>query len=168
MVGLILGTGVGGGVVIDGKVINGLHGIAGEWGHNPMNGETTLCYCGHRGCVEGVFSGPALERFYHEQSGKVARLPEIVKLAAEGDAKAIATLDRLVIKFGEAIAVIINILDPDAVVIGGGVGNIDLLYTPRARAEVLSHVFNPEVRTQFLKPTLGDSAGVFGAASLTL
>ncbi len=168
VVGLILGTGVGGGVVIDGKVINGLHGIGGEWGHNPMNGENTPCYCGHKGCVEGVFSGPALERFYHEQSGKAARLPEIVKLAAEGDSKAIATLDRLVTKFGEAIAVIINILDPDAVVIGGGVGNIDILYTPRARAEVLSHVFNPEVRTEFLKPTLGDSAGVFGAASLTL
>jgi hypothetical protein len=168
VVGIIIGTGVGGGIVIDGKVINGLHGIGGEWGHNPMNAETAPCYCGHKGCVENVFSGPALERFYLEHSGKAARLPEIVKRAADGDAIAGATLDRLVTKFGEAIAVIINILDPDAVVIGGGVGNIDLLYTPRARAEVLSHLFNHEVRTEFLKPTLGDSAGVFGAASLTL
>ncbi len=168
VMGLILGTGVGGGVVINGHVIEGLHGIGGEWGHNTLRGETAPCYCGKAGCVEQVFAGPSLERFYHEHAGEKIRLPEIVARAAQGNTAAMATLDRLQEKFGEAIAVIINLLDPDAVVIGGGVGNIDLLYTEETRHAVLKHVFNHEVRTKFLKPTLGDSAGVFGAAMLTV
>ncbi len=166
VMGLILGTGVGGGLVVHGSLLEGLHGIAGEWGHNPIGGETTSCYCGRKGCVETVLAGPSLEQFYREQGGmETIRLPEIVKRAA-GDTAAAATLARLQNKFGEAIAAIVNILDPDAIVIGGGVGNIDCLYTPAARAAVLRHTFNPEVRTQFLKPALGDSAGVFGAAML--
>lgn len=167
VVGLILGTGVGGGVVVNGTVLNGLHGIAGEWGHNPICGETTPCYCGRKGCVETVLAGPSLERFYREQGGEAIRLPEIVARAGSGDALATRTLERLREKFGEAIAAVLNILDPDAVVIGGGVGNLDLLYTDETREAVLRHTFNGEVRTQFLKPILGDSAGVFGAAMLT-
>lgn len=166
VVGLILGTGVGGGVVVNGQVLEGLHGIAGEWGHNPICGEPTPCYCGRRGCVETVISGPGLERFYAVQSGIERRLPEIVSLAAEGEPAATATLTRLVDKFGEAIAAVINILDPDAVVIGGGVGNIDALYTEATRRAVLRHLFNREIKTEFLRPELGDSAGVFGAAML--
>ena len=166
VMGLILGTGVGGGVVVHGRLIAGLHGIAGEWGHNPLRGETTPCYCGRTGCIETVFAGPSLERFYREQTGHSVRLPEIVVRSAQGDAAAAATLDRLQQKFAEAIAAIINVLDPDAVVIGGGVGNIEHLYAPETRDAVLRHVFNSEVRTQFLRPTLGDSAGVFGAALL--
>ena len=164
--GVIVGTGVGGGIVVNGRLIDGRHGIAGEWGHNPMRGETTRCYCGRTGCVETVFSGPALERFYQDSGGEALRLPEIVRRADAGELRATATLDRLVEKFGEAIAAVINLLDPDAVVIGGGVGNLDLLYTERTRQAVLAHVFNPELQTEFLRPQLGDSAGVFGAAML--
>jgi N-acetylglucosamine kinase len=167
VVGLILGTGCGGGVVVDGKVLEGLHGIAGEWGHNPIRGEHTPCYCGRTGCVETVISGPALERHYRERTGRALRMPEIVDRAAKGEAAARATLRRLRSKFGEAIAAVINILDPDAVVIGGGVGNIGILYDEETRRAVLRHVFNTELRTEFLRPTLGDSAGVFGAAMLT-
>jgi N-acetylglucosamine kinase len=167
VVGLILGTGCGGGVVVNGQVLHGLHGIAGEWGHNPLRGERTLCYCGHRGCIENVISGPALERHYHSLCQRRLKLPEIVKRAGQGDRAAQATLRRLQSRFGEAIAAVINILDPDAVVIGGGVGNIELLYTEATRRAVLSHVFNSAVHTEFLRPMLGDSAGVFGAAMLT-
>jgi predicted NBD/HSP70 family sugar kinase len=164
--GVILGTGVGGGIVVNGRALDGLHGIAGEWGHNPIPGEVAACYCGRRGCVETVISGPALERHYRESTGKTLCLPEIVERAATGEAAAAATLGRLRDKFGEAIAAVINILDPDAVVIGGGVGNIGLLYAPETREAVRRHLFNPELRTEFLKPVLGDSAGVFGAALL--
>ena len=167
VVGLILGTGCGGGVVVNGRVLEGLHGIAGEWGHNPMRGERTPCYCGRAGCVETVLSGPALERHYRKRTGRRLRLPEIAGRAAEGEAAARATLRRLGAKFGEAIAAVINILDPDAIVIGGGVGNLDILYGEETRRAVLANVFNTELRTEFLRPTLGDSAGVFGAAMLS-
>jgi N-acetylglucosamine kinase len=165
-IGLILGTGVGSGIVVDGRVLNGLHGIAGEWGHNPMRGEATPCYCGRVGCVETVISGPALERYYELRSGRRLSLAEIDQLASAGDAAAIETIGRLVSKFGEAIAAVINILDPDAIVIGGGVGNIARLYSEDARAAIQRHLFNSELRTPLLRPTLGDSAGVFGAALL--
>lgn len=168
VLGLILGTGVGGGIVVDGRVIDGRHGIAGEWGHNPIPGEVTPCYCGRRGCVETVISGPALERFYRSAGGTAGlRLPEIAVRARAGEAPARATLDRLVDRFGVGIAAVINLLDPDAIVIGGGVGNLDELYGPEARAAVLRNLFNPELHTAFLRPQLGDSAGVFGAAMLT-
>ncbi len=167
VMGLILGTGCGGGVVVHGRLLTGLHGIAGEWGHNPISGDDTPCYCGRSGCLEQVIAGPSLERFYRTQTGQALRLPEIVQRAAAGEEPAIATLERLRSKFAEAIAVVINILDPDAVVIGGGVGNLDLLYEEKTREAVVGHVFNHEVRTRFLKPALGDSAGVFGAAMLT-
>jgi fructokinase len=166
VMGLILGTGVGGGLVVHGALLEGLHGIAGEWGHNPLPGESTPCYCGRAGCIETVFAGPSLERFYRDQTGEAVRLPEIVARSAAGQPAAVATLERLRTKFGEAIAAILNILDPHAIVIGGGVGNIDLLYSEATRAEVLRHTFNGEVRTKFLRPVLGDSAGVFGAAML--
>jgi len=166
VVGLILGTGVGGGIVVHGRVLDGLHGIAGEWGHNPMCGEAAACYCGRVGCVETVISGPALERFYESRAGRRLALADIVDGAAHGSA-AEATLRRLTDKFGEAIAAVINILDPDAIVIGGGVGNIGRLYDPVTRDAIRRHLFNPELRTELLRPTLGDSAGVFGAALLS-
>ena len=166
VVGLILGTGVGGGVVVDGRVLEGLHGIAGEWGHNPMCGEHAPCYCGRAGCVETVISGPALERFYRERTGESARLEEIVERAHRGDVASVATVERLREKFGEAIAAVINIIDPHAIVIGGGVGKIEALYDGETRRAVQRHLFNPVLRTEFLEPTLGDSAGVFGAALL--
>ncbi|MEX1117266.1 MAG: ROK family protein [Terrimicrobiaceae bacterium] len=165
VVGLILGTGVGGGLVVGGRLIQGVHGIAGEWGHNPLCGEQSPCYCGRKGCVETVIAGPSLERFYHERSGNSLSLRQIA--AREGDPHAAATLARLQQKFGEAVAALINILDPDAIVIGGGVGNLSLLYDEQTRGEILKHTFNAGLKTKILKPVLGDSAGVFGAAMLT-
>ncbi len=160
--GIIMGTGVGGGLVVRGQVLNGAQGIAGEWGHNVLEADGEPCYCGKIGCVETVLSGPALERFYERRSGKRRRLEEIAVL---GDEEARATIDRLVEQFGKAVAVIINIADPDVIVIGGGVGNVPALYE-RALDSLKPWVFNDQVRTQILRPTLGDSAGVFGAAML--
>lgn len=164
--GVILGTGVGGGWVIHGKVINGRQGIGGEWGHNFLDESGGLCYCGKTGCVETVFSGPALEKFYQSHTLRHLPLREIADRAAAGtDEAAVQTMDRLIHFFGRAIAVVINIMDPDAIVLGGGVGNIDRLYTDGV-AEAQKHLFNPRIDTVFLKPELGDSAGVFGAALL--
>ncbi len=164
--GVIMGTGVGGGIVVDGKVLNGAQGIAGEWGHNVLDEEGDMCYSGIKGCVESFISGPALEKFYAQQSGKTRKLPEIVEAYYQhGDQHAQATLQRLCHHFGRALATVINILDPDAVVLGGGVGNIEMLYTEGV-AELKKYVFNHRLETKILKPALGDSAGVFGAAML--
>ena len=162
--GVIMGTGVGGGVVIDGKVIGGRHGIGGEWGHNFLDVSGGSCYCGKVGCTERIISGPALEKFYAAQTGTARKLADIVARRNEDEAAA-ATVERLLDFFGRGISSVINVLDPDAIVLGGGVGNVDLLYTEgveRARR----HVFNPTLQTPFLRPRLGDSAGVFGAALL--
>ena len=167
VLGLIIGTGVGGGIVVNGRLIEGCHGIAGEWGHNPICNENTPCYCGRSGCVETVIAGPSLERYYREHGGEDLRLPEIAHRASKGERLAGATLERLCDKFGEAIAAVINILDPDAIVIGGGVGNLDLLYSEHVKQAVRRHLFYSELRTKFLRPQLGDSAGVFGAAMLS-
>ncbi|HRI59962.1 MAG TPA: ROK family protein [Saprospiraceae bacterium] len=164
--GVIMGTGVGGGWVIHGKVINGRQGIGGEWGHNFLDESGGPCYCGRIGCVETVFSGPALERFYEKLTLRHMPLRDIVAAAETGDdAAAIQTMDRLIHFFGKAIAVVINIMDPDAIVLGGGVGNIERLYTDGV-AEARKYLFNSRIDTVFLKPELGDSAGVFGAALL--
>ncbi len=164
--GVILGTGVGGGWVIHGKVIHGRQGIGGEWGHNFLDESGGLCYCGHIGCVEKVISGPALEQYYASLSGQKRSLKEIVALAnTKEDIMAVQTMDRLIHFFGKAMAVMINAVDPDAVVLGGGVGNIDRLYTD-GPVEVQKHLFNHRIDTLFLRPKLGDSAGVFGAALL--
>ncbi len=164
--GVILGTGVGGGWVIHGKVMNGRQGIAGEWGHNFLDESGGLCYCGKVGCVETVFSGPALEKYYEGLTLRHLPLRDIADKAESGEDKAaVQTMDRLIQFFGKAIAVVINIMDPDAIVLGGGVGNIDRLYTDGV-AEAKKHLFNPRIDTVFLKPELGDSAGVFGAALL--
>ncbi len=167
VLGLILGTGVGGGIVVDGKILNGRHGIAGEWGHNPLRGEDHPCYCGRAGCIETVIAGPSLERHYRQRTGDTLRLPQIVQKAAEGAPQAQETISFLQEKFGEALAAVLNILDPDAVVIGGGVGNLDALYTEETRECILRYLFNPNLETRILRPLLGDSAGVFGAAMLT-
>lgn len=162
--GIIMGTGVGGGIVVHGKPINGRHGIGGEWGHNYLDESGGRCYCGKIGCVETIISGPALERHFENLSGKKILLPEIVKIQSS-DIHAKATVIRLHRMFGKALANVINILDPDVVLLGGGVGNIDSLLTEGAK-EIIPHLFNPVLDTIILKPKLGDSAGVFGAAML--
>lgn len=164
--GIILGTGVGGGIVVDGRILTGNHGICGEWGHNPLRGEDAVCYCGRRGCVEMVCAGPSLERFYAGHSGRAIKMPQIVEYASGGETLAIATMERLRMKFSEALGAVINILDPDAIVIGGGVGNLDMLYTPETRDLISTNIFNHDFDAPLLKPVLGDSAGVFGAAML--
>ena len=164
--GVIMGTGVGGGLVVNGKVVQGKHGIAGEWGHNFLDESGGPCYCGRSGCVETLISGPALEKYYESLMGIPLDLHYIVERHLEGkDEVATQTVQRMIKYFGKAIGNIINILDPEVIVIGGGVGNIDLLYTEGV-AEVKKHVFNNRLDTLFLKPKLGDSAGVFGAALL--
>ncbi|MDI9356870.1 MAG: ROK family protein [Chitinophagaceae bacterium] len=165
--GIIMGTGVGGGLVMFQKVPTGKHGIAGEWGHNFLDISGGNCYCGKVGCVERILSGPSLEKFYHSLSGEKKKLPDIYKsYQRKDDAHSTATMERMIHYFGKAVAMVINIVDPDAIVIGGGVGNIDLLYSEGVM-EVKKYIFNPTLETPFLKPKLGDSAGVFGAALLT-
>jgi len=162
--GVILGTGVGGGVVVNGQVLNGLHGIAGEWGHIALEQRGEDCYCGKQGCVEQVISGPALERYYTKLSGNHLPLSDIA-LIQSSDEYAAATVSHLVQMFGKGICQVINVLDPDAIVIGGGVGNLDALYKD-GPAEIEKHIFNHAFHGKLLKPKLGDSAGVFGAAML--
>jgi len=164
--GVILGTGVGGGLVIHKKILPGRHGIAGEWGHNVLDENGASCYCGKKGCVETVLSGPSLEKFYAAASGQKLPLPDIASRVAT-DPAAAATIDRLTAQFARALAVVINILDPHAIVIGGGVSQIDALYTPQTRAKIAATVFHDSFTTPILKPKLGASAGVFGAALLT-
>ena len=164
--GIIMGTGVGGGVVVDGRALYGYQGIAGEWGHNILDPSGPECYCGRRGCVETFLSGPHIEAHYSDRSGVPRPLAEIVARHLTGaDPDADATVDRLMDYFGRALASVINILDPHTVVLGGGVSNIDLLYT-RGVAAIAPHVFNDHLHTPVVKHALGDSAGVFGAAML--
>jgi fructokinase len=163
--GIIMGTGVGGGVVIDGHVWNGRHGIGGEWGHNHLDDSGGPCYCGKTGCVEKVLSGPGLQEYYKLLSGEAKTLKEIVALHAQRDKSAVKTMDRLCHFFGKAVSVVINILDPDVIVVGGGVGNIDAIYKDGVSA-IGKFIFNNRVDVPVLKPSLGDSAGVFGAAAL--
>lgn len=165
--GVIMGTGCGGGVVVNGHVINGKQGIGGEWGHNFLDESGGPCYCGKTGCVETIISGTGLENFYEQQTGTRKRLKEIIPSAREGtDPHSVATLDRLIHFFGLGISNVINIIDPDVIVLGGGVGNIEELYT-RGVEEAEKFVFNLRLDTKIVRPKLGDSAGVFGAAFLT-
>jgi len=163
--GIIMGTGVGGGLVYDGHVWAGKHGIGGEWGHNFLDESGGPCYCGKVGCVETVISGPGTERYYQKLTGNKKRLKEIVELYKSNDEAATQTIDRLCLFFGKAASVITNMLDPDVIIVGGGVGNIDALYT-KGIDSLRKHIFNNRLDVPVLKPSLGDSAGVFGAAAL--
>ena len=171
--GVILGTGVGGGVVIDGRPLTGLHAIAGEWGHNPLPAPLdderpgSPCYCGRHGCIETWLSGPALTRQFHEASGRRLRPTEIADAAAGGDAQAAAMMERYCDRLARALGGVINLIDPDAIVLGGGLSRIGLLYR---RVPELWHrdVFSEpgHIRTRLLPPRHGDSSGVRGAAWL--
>ncbi len=162
--GVIMGTGAGGGLVINGEIISGRQGIGGEWGHNFLDESGGPCYCGKSGCVETIISGTGLQRYYKSLTGKIASLKDIYQ-NKDTDPNAGQTIDRLLEQFGKGISVIINIIDPDAIVLGGGVGNIKELYTEGVE-RTKKYVFNNRLDTVFLKPELGDSAGVFGAAIL--
>ncbi|MCE0485022.1 MAG: ROK family protein [Methylacidiphilales bacterium] len=165
--GVILGTGVGGGIVVNGRVLTGCHGIAGEWGQLVLDPSGPVSNYGTRGTVEAFIAGPALERFYAKRSGKARPLREIAAQAEDNsDSDAVATIERLTDHFARAIGIIIDVLDPHAIVLGGGVGNIGALYTEKTRAKITTAIFNSRFEAALLKPTLGDSAGVFGAAML--
>lgn len=165
--GVIMGTGVGGGLVVNNKIISGHHGIGGEWGHNILEDGGDACYCGKAGCVEQVISGPALERYYERVSGVKRSMKEVLERYHDGsDEFASATIERLLEYYGKAISTLINVIDPGLIVIGGGVGNVELLYTIGFE-RIKKYIFNKGVcTTPILKPRLGDSAGVFGAALL--
>ena len=165
--GVILGTGVGGGIVIEGKVLTGANAIAGEWGHNPMPGEhhKDVCYCGRKGCIELYLSGPGLVRDHRRAASADCSPTEIAQRAAAGDTDCEATLQRYEARLARALAQVINILDPDVIVLGGGLSNIERLYAnvPRLWGE---QVFSDRVATKLLKHRHGDSSGVRGAAWL--
>lgn len=164
--GVIMGTGVGGGIVINGEVLEGGQGIAGEWGHSFLDESGGPCYCGNTGCVETIISGPALERYYESLTAQHLRMPQILECHhQQSDPAATQTFQRLIHFFGKGLANIINILDPDVIVLGGGVGNTPQLYTEGVDA-IRQFVFNTRLDTIIAAPRLGDSAGVFGAALL--
>jgi fructokinase len=169
--GVILGTGVGGGIVVRGRTLLGANAIAGEWGHNPMPGEhhCSECYCGRKGCIELYLSGPGMagehRRLAMAESREQLRPEEIVERAAEGDADCEETLVRYESRLARALAQVINIVDPDVIELGGGMSNIDRLYenVPKLWG---AHVFSDHVGTRLAKNRHGDSSGVRGAAWL--
>jgi fructokinase len=164
--GVIMGTGVGGGIVFNKKVHEGPQYIAGEWGHNILDPDGPPCYCGRRGCVETFLSGPGLLRDYRQHGGdKDIDTHTVVARANGGDIVAAQSMKRYFNNFGKALSVVINILDPDIIVLGGGMSNIDRLYT-EGRDAVTGHVFNEELLTPIVENIHGDSAGVRGAAWL--
>ena len=161
--GVIMGTGCGGGIVFRGEVWTGLQAIGGEWGHMSIDPEGPVCYCGTKGCVETFISGGGLEKRYEKQHGVRRGLREIEADYHEGDAKAVAFLQEFFRRFGRAMSNLINILDPDIVVLGGGVSNMDAIYTEGVK-EVRRQVFSDTLETPIVKHQIGDSAGVIGAA----
>ena len=169
--GIIAGTGVGGGVVVKGEIVAGAHSLAGEWGHNPLPVRDASelpgpeCYCGQRGCIEAWCSGPAFEREYRNATGRTLAAREIAAAAEQGDAPARAALAALFDRFARAIATIVNILDPDVLVVGGGLSNIGALYR-ELPARVAAYAFTPETPVRIVKNLHGDSSGVRGAAWL--
>ena len=162
--GVILGTGVGGGIVAHGKLLTGANAIAGEWGHNPLPAPTAndlplpVCYCGRAGCIETYLSGPGLTRDYQRATGATLRPEEIVLLADEA-------LERYEERLARSLASVINILDPEVIVLGGGMSNVARLYTevPRLWSK---YVFSDRVATRLARNIHGDSSGVRGAAWL--
>lgn len=169
--GVILGTGVGGGIVVGGRPLVGPNAIAGEWGHNPLPWREAAerpgpdCYCGKQGCIETFLSGPNLARDYQADSGGGGTAQDIVARAAAAEPAALAALARYEDRLARALSHVINILDPDAIVLGGGISNVDRLYDTLPRL-LPRHVFSDHVATRILKARHGDSSGVFGAARL--
>ena len=169
--GVILGTGVGGGIVVNGRVLRGANAIAGEWGHNPLpspeadDTPAPACYCGRLGCIETWLSGPGLQRDHSARTGESLSPEEISGRAADGDSACEATLQRYEARLARALALVINILDPQVIVLGGGLSNLERLYDRVPRLWV-PYVFSDHIATRLLKHTHGDSSGVRGAAWL--
>ena len=169
--GVILGTGVGGGIVVHGRCLEGPNSIAGEWGHNPLpwmaddEHPGPECYCGKRGCMESFLSGPGFERDYEEATGTRLASPAIVAAAVSGEPRAAAALDRYIDRLARGLASVINVLDPDVIVLGGGMSKLPEL-AERVAAVLPRYVFSDSVNTRIVKNRHGDSSGVRGAAWL--
>ena len=169
--GVIIGTGVGGGIVVNGSLLTGAHAIAGEWGHNPLAWPRDderpghPCFCGRPGCNETFLAGPSLSRDHRLVTGQDVKAPEIALRAESGDAQALATMARYEDRMARALSVVINVLDPDFVVLGGGVSNIARLYR-EVPLLLPKYVFSDKVTTPIVKAKFGDSSGVRGAAWL--
>jgi predicted NBD/HSP70 family sugar kinase len=169
--GVIVGTGTGGGLVVHGRLLAGPNAIAGEWGHNPLPWPSDdeqpgpACYCGKTGCIETWLSGPGLEREYRRLGGTMLKAERIAEQDRRGEGLAVACLDHYIDRMARAMASVINVVDPEVIVLGGGVSNIERLYrdVPRAWAE---YVFSDRVDTRLIPPRHGDSSGVRGAARL--
>ncbi|MDH5786478.1 MAG: ROK family protein, partial [Chromatiales bacterium] len=169
--GVIVGTGCGGGIVINGQLVGGPNAIAGEWGHNPLPWPTEIelpgpaCYCGKHGCIETWLSGTGLQNDYVRHGGEPLKGVQIVRAALDGDALAEQTLQRYEDRMARALATVINLLDPEVIVLGGGMSNVRRLYdnVPRLWGK---YVFSDTVATKLLPPRHGDSSGVRGAAWL--
>ncbi len=169
--GVILGTGVGGGIVVRRRIVTGANAIGGEWGHNPLpslaprDHPLPLCYCGRRGCIETYLSGPGLAADFAREQGERIDADEITRRAAAGDTACAAALGRYAERLARALATVINVLDPDVVVLGGGLSNVACLYD-EVPALWAARVFSDEVRTRLAAPVHGDASGVRGAAWL--
>ncbi len=169
--GVILGTGVGGAIAVEGRVLTGANAIAGEWGHNPLpwprdeERPGSPCYCGRKGCIETFISGPAMTADHQAATGKILAPPEIASLAEAGDRQCRETMERYTGRLARALALVINIVDPDVIVLGGGLSNMERLYTevPALWGE---YVFSDRVDTRLVPAQHGDSSGVLGAARL--
>jgi fructokinase len=161
--GVIIGTGCGGGIVYKGEVFTGAQAIAGEWGHMSIDPNGPMCFCGHRGCVETFISGAGLENRYADKFGVRKPLKEIEKEFFAGEAKAVEFMHIFFRNFGRALANLIDVLDPDVVVLGGGVSNFSAIYQEGIE-QVGRTVLTDEFQTPIVKNQLGDSAGVLGAA----
>ena len=155
-----MGTGIGGGIIMNKKIYNGRTNIAGEWGHHTLVKNGNSCFCGKQGCVETYISGPALEKKWLAISGKSESIPDIVNDLSTDHGK--KWKKEFLENFGVALANVIDILDPDAIVLGGGLSNISFLYDEGQKI-VYDKVFSDLIDTPILKNKLGDSAGVFGA-----
>lgn len=169
--GVILGTGVGGGVVVGCRALRGPNHITGEWGHNPLpwpraeEAEGRPCYCGKRGCVETWLSGPGFSADHRRVTGEEVTAPELVERARAGNADAVASLDRYADRLARSLAAIVNVLDPDVVVLGGGMSNVTELYE-LVPGRWSDYVFGGETATRLVANRHGDSSGVRGAAML--
>ncbi|HEV2303047.1 MAG TPA: ROK family protein [Stellaceae bacterium] len=169
--GVILGTGVGGGVALAGRILVGANAIAGEWGHNPLPAPRPEelpgppCYCGRQGCIETFLSGPGLAADHRRHGGHDLDPPQMAARAAAGDEACRASLDRYAERLARALATVINVLDPDAIVLGGGISEIAMLYQ-RVPQLWRPHIFSDRVATRLLPPRFGASSGVRGAAWL--
>ena len=170
--GVILGTGCGGGVVVNKKLLVGPNSIAGEWGHNsiPVSvheliGADRICHCGRVNCIETVLSGRGLQQSYLEQTGKEATAKSIAEQAQANEDAAVVCLNRYAKQLARCLSSVINVLDPHMIVLGGGLSNISTLYD-LVPQELAGHVFTDEVKTRITRPSFGDASGALGAACL--